>query len=764
MTPRTLARLATALLVAPLFSLFAATSQSSAAANRVDLRVLVVANGTPGVQAIVAELTAEGVPYQEVDLTDTARSALTGSFLATGSEARFQAVVLPNATGTTYDQSGNIIASQSLAPAELSALASYESSFHVRQVDAQQTPSAQVGMSDVISSGAPAAGTEATVTPEGKANGFGYLNGPVALSSASYIAYGTALSSTTTPALAAGASFTTLASVPIPGSAATGVYLGDYANAGVDQLVITAALYQYFPEFQALAHGIVTWMTNGVHLGYNRYYFTTQVDDVFTPDAVWDTAHHCTPGEDCPLDANLQSIYPVVQVRMDSSDVSALVAWQQQNNYQLTLVFNGGNASVASGGTTPNDQDGGLTSALLAAKSDFTWVNHTWDHEYLGCLETLTADANDLPLVGCATTSDGQVIWVPAETDNPSLGEQSMSVGNEINKNIAWATANALPNFDAAVLVSGDYSGLAAPPSLTDNPNFISEVNKLNLIAVASDASRPDGNVARLLGSGPTVTTPRYPINLFYNAPNLVDEVNEYNWLYVAKAAGGNCVDTAVTTCMTTPLPDATEAEATQSFTSTILPQIDAFVLQRVFSNDPRPIMVHAGNFVGPNSGGDRDVYPVLESVLNSYRSEMSTNAPIVEITLREEATLLSDDAAWDASWSPGTGSGVVQAYEEGGSVVVTNTGSTTLSVPLTVPTGTMISGSLFGSSYGGEQSAWTSVSGGASLTLSVPTSVPVFTSPSQLEVGTNAAFNFAVTTTGQPPAALSVIGTLPSG
>ncbi|MDA8289990.1 MAG: hypothetical protein M0014_16370 [Actinomycetota bacterium] len=744
----------------PLLSLFAATGRSGAAANAVDLRVLVVANATPGVQAILAELAAEGVPYQEVDLTSTARTTLSSAFLASSGEAHFQAVVLPNATGTTYDTSGNIVTGESLTPAELSALASYESSFHIRQVDAQQTPSAQVGMSSVITAGAPSAA--ATVTTAGKANGFGYLNGPLALSSTSYIAYGTALSATSTPPLPTGASFTTLVSVPIPGSSATGVYLGEYANAGVDQLVITAALYRYFPEFQALGHGIVTWMTYGVHLGYNRYYFTTQVDDVFTPDAVWNPLYHCTPGEDCPLNANLQSIYPVVQDRMDSSDVNALVAWQQQNDYRLTLVFNGGNASVASGGTTPDNQDGGLTSALLAAKNDFMWVNHTWDHEYLGCLETLTANANDLPLIGCATNSNGQVIWVPQITDNASFGEQSMSIQNEILKNIAWATANALPNFDPSVLVSGDYSGLAAPPSLTDNPNFVAEVDALGLVAVASDASRPGGDVARVLGSGPSVTTPRYPINLFYNAPNLIDEVNEYNWLYVAQGQGGNCVNTTVTTCMAAPLPDATETEATQSFTSTILPQIDAFVLQRVFSNDPRPIMVHAGNFVGASSGGDRDVYPFLDSVLNSYRSEMNSNAPIVEINLAEEATLLSEDATWNASWSPSTGSGVVQAYEENGSVVVTNTGPTTLAVPFTVPTGTTSSGAPFGSSYAGEQSAWTSIPGGSALTLSVPGPVPTFTSPNKLEVGVGAAFNFSVTTSGQPPAALSLIGALP--
>ncbi len=761
-TPRTLARLAATLLVVPLLSLFAATGRSGAAANPIDLRVLVVANATPGVQAILAELAAEGVPYQEVDLTSTARTTLSSAFLASSGEAHFQAVVLPNATGTTYDTSGNIVTGESLTPAELSALASYESSFHIRQVDAQQTPSAQVGMSSVITAGAPSAA--ATVTTAGKANGFGYLNGPLVLSSTSYIAYGTALSATSTPPLPTGASFTTLVSVPIPGSSATGVYLGEYANAGVDQLVITAALYRYFPEFQALGHGIVTWMTYGVHLGYNRYYFTTQVDDVFTPDAVWNPSHHCTPGEDCPLNANLQSIYPVDQDRMDSSDVNALVAWQQQYNYQLTLVFNGGNASVASGGTTPDNQDGGLTSALLAAKNDFMWVNHTWDHEYLGCLETLTADANDLPLIGCATNSNGQVIWVPQITDNASFGEQSMSIQNEILKNIAWATANALPNFDPSVLVSGDYSGLAAPPSLTDNPNFVAEVDALGLVAVASDASRLGGDVAQVLGSGPSVTTPRYPINLFYNAPNLIDEVNEYNWLYVAQGDGGNCVNTTVTTCMAAPLPDATETEATQSFTSTILPQIDAFVLQRVFSNDPRPIMVHAGNFVGASSGGDRDVYPFLDSVLNSYRSEMNSNAPIVEITLAEEETLLSEDATWNASWSPSTGSGVVQAYEENGSVVVTNTGPTTLAVPFTVPTGTTASGAPFGSSYAGEQSAWTSIPGGSELTLSVPGPVPTFTSPNQLEVGVGAAFNFTVTTSGQPPAALSLIGALPNG
>jgi hypothetical protein len=82
----------------------------------------------------------------------------------------------------------------------------------------------------------------------------------------------------------------------------------------------------------------------------------------------------------------------------------------------MDFVFNGE-------GANPRDL---LTLALLYAKGYFGWINHTFSHENL---------------------------------DNLSQA----ALVDQIKKNIDFATANRLPNFDATELVTGEHSGLANP-------------------------------------------------------------------------------------------------------------------------------------------------------------------------------------------------------------------------------------------------------------------------------------------------------------
>ena len=62
-----------------------------------------------------------------------------------------------------------------------------------------------------------------------------------------------------------------------------------YSNAGLEQLIITSAFNFGLPQFKTLAHGIVTWVTRGVHFGYNRNNFTFHVDDAFSADSLWNS-------------------------------------------------------------------------------------------------------------------------------------------------------------------------------------------------------------------------------------------------------------------------------------------------------------------------------------------------------------------------------------------------------------------------------------------------------------------------------------------
>ncbi len=73
-------------------------------------------------------------------------------------------------------------------------------------------------------------------------------------------------------------------------------------------------------------------------------------------------------------------------------------AWMQSKHYQLTLPFNGFYAN--------NDGSDALTTALLANKAAFRWLNHGWEHIYQGCLQNTAVT----PWV-CQLDGSNQIVW-----------------------------------------------------------------------------------------------------------------------------------------------------------------------------------------------------------------------------------------------------------------------------------------------------------------------------------------------------------------
>ena len=122
----------------------------------------------------------------------------------------------------------------------------------------------------------------------------------------------------------------------------------------------------------------------------------------------------------------------------------------------------------------------------------------------------------------------------------------------------AAGTAGAPPTANGAAL---------AP--YAQNPNYLTGLLNAGVRFVATDASktypRDPANVAGTqwpLGATFTEGTPpasfqavpRYPSNVYYNVSRQGQQLDEYNWIYVAPANGGGCVPIPeVTTCRTAP-------------------------------------------------------------------------------------------------------------------------------------------------------------------------------------------------------------------
>lgn len=667
----------------------------------IDLRVLVLDDDSPWVDGMAEQLTVEGVPFTAVPVSDPERPEITAAYLADANHAFFQAVI-----ASSYSLSG-------LTAEEMTALRAFEAKFGVREVDMFNYPSSLVGMHTPSTAGS--LSLTASVTAAGQANGFQYLDGPVPLSVGNYTYLSAPLSSTSSPPIASGASFTNLVSAPIPNSTEPASLLGVYSAGGVEQLIVTSAMNFDMLQFKLVAHGIISWATRGVHLGYNRNRMTFHVDDAFASVALWDADLNCTPGEDCPPG----TVEEGETARMTPDDVAYAAQWQAANDYQLTLAFNGFYAEVGEP----------LTDSFVANRGSFRWLNHGLEHIYQGCIQ----DFSVVPWVCTTDQATGAMQYLP-----------QADIYSEITANITMGHSLGLA-FDPTEYLSGEHSGLYhTPQQPDDNPNFAAALTQAGILTTGADASREPG--ARQVGSAMTV--PRHPTILYYNASTVADEVDEYNWLYTTRANGGSgyCEDNPATATCGWPMTEA-------DYFTKIVPSDAAFNLGFILSNDPRPFYAHTTNLTG-----DRIAYPLLDSILGTYRAAFSADTPLLNQTQTQASLDFTRQDSWAASGMSATPS--ASASVTGDVVTVVNSGDAP--VPFTVPVGTTVTGMGTLEVYGGELSGW--LPAAATTTAPMPGAATImFGGSPDFLAGITSQLTIA-TPAAQPAANISVLGTLPAG
>ncbi|AWE49898.1 MULTISPECIES: hypothetical protein [Streptomyces] len=633
---------------------------SAAGEPRVDLKVLVVDDGGSAVQAITAQLKSTGIPYTTVDLNDTNRPAVTAAFLSDTvggtPRAKYQGVVLPHE------------APFGAGSAEQTALENFERTFGIPQVDAYTWAHPGVGLDYTTEGGWAGSldGHEAAVTAQGRAGAFGYLDGAFTFEDND-----PSISESYGYAARPRAGFTSYVDVPVPGGSGRGSLVGEYAADGRRQLVVTFAYNQYQQQFRLLARGIVEWLTQGVHLGQARNYLAVHVDDVFAPDARWDTERNCTPGDiDC-VGGGGEEAPPI---RMTEQDAVRAAQWQRESGFRLDMVYNAGSGEewkAEHGGTDA------LAARLLADRNQYRWINHTYTHPFLGCVQ----DTSTVPW-SCAKNADGSIRYMSRS-----------EISAQIRDNHTWGVTKGLP-LDRTELVTGEHSGLKnLPQQPADNPNLAGALADNGVKWIASDNSRESAQ--RPVGSA--LTVPRYPMNVYYNTGTAEEMADEYNWIYTSKADGGSgiCESNPASTCLDEPLDVAT------GYAEHIVPQEARAALGHAISNDPRPHYVHQSNLAE-----DRILYPVLDKVLADHGALFADNTPLENLRQSAIGTEFKRRDAWQSALSQNR----VTAYRVGSKVTVSAPSG--VQIPVTVPEGTrkqlLLGTAAFGTPYAGLRSAWT--------------------------------------------------------
>jgi len=421
---------------------------------RIDLRVLVISpDGTDeGLGAWTAALDRSGVPYDVFIATD--EPPLTEDRLSDGVDhARYQAVLLSEGDLVYCEPSVGCF--EAFTPEEWEVLDAYQAEFGIRRVSGNTFPTPEHGLI-VAPSGGDMSGDRTNLTAAGLA-AFPALAGPVDLGVGTY-----GYVADPDPS----ADFTVLLSGPSSPSIA-GVYV---RPDGIEELVITVAMGPSSLHTYLLGHGIVSWATRGVYLGYERSYFTFDIDDVLLPDDRWDMVNNTTHEDEC---ATLPCI------RMDAASVDRALNWSASTGLDLTMVFNavGSQDAIETNGSDP------LTDALITNRYDFRWINHQWSHEEFDFL------------------TQKQMI-------------------REIEHNTNWANENGIP-MNPKELVTGSHSGLGKAETA-------GALDATGVEWLASDNSREPDPYA----IGNATTLPRHPANVYYNVGTFAEQLDEYNWIF----------------------------------------------------------------------------------------------------------------------------------------------------------------------------------------------------------------------------------------
>ncbi|MFF4451590.1 hypothetical protein [Streptomyces goshikiensis] len=653
-------RVAAAMAAAALMSVAVPAAAAEAVVTpRVDLKVLVVDDGGSSVEAITAELRDTGVPFTRVVLGSGSRPVINAGFLSDTVDgrprAKYQGVVLPNEN--PFGEGS----------AEMAALTAYETTYGIRQVDAYTWAHPGVGLEYTDNGGYSGQldGTQAAVTTAGKAGPFGYLGGQVTFEDNSALvpeSYG--FMGKPRPG------YTSYVDAPVSGGRAS--LVGEYAHDGRSELVVTFGYNQYQQQFRLLARGIVDWLTQGVHLGQSRNYFAVHVDDVFAPDARWSKELNCTPGDYACAGGEGQES----SIRMTAADAQYAVQWQQSKGFKLDMLFNAG---AGEEWKTENGGTDALTAQLIADRAKFRWMNHTYSHPFLGCVQDTSAS----PWT-CTKNTRGAVAYM-----------SRAEISAQIRDNNNWAASKGIVT-DRTELVTGEHSGLKTlPQQPQDNPNLAGALADNGVKWAGSDNSREP--VQRAVGAA--LTVPRYPMNVYYNTGTNAEMADEYNWIYASRADGGSglCEDNpATSTC----LPAALDVNT--GYLNYIVPTEARTALRHVLANDPKPHYVHQSNLAE-----DRTLYPVLNQVLDTYGTLFAPSAPIVNQSMKDTGVELSRRAAWDKA----VAANKVTAYRIGTTVTVKAPAGVV--APVTAPTGTkkqlLLGTADFGTAYAGNRSAWTS-------------------------------------------------------
>jgi hypothetical protein len=657
----------TILLSAILFS-----SGSILASQPVEMKLLIIAwdENNTGYQSLVNDFGQIGVPYDTVFLNyitpDGSGNRLSGVVLtdSANGRGRYQGII-------ETDSSFNVCTTNCtslLSLADVAKLNNYAVQYGVRMVCYYGWPEAAWGLR-AADSGASYTATnplKVTLTAAGAAV-FSYLNPaatvPIAGQWGGVWAYKAlpvaGANETTTPLIVVGT-----ATLAVTHTTAD----------GRETLALTMDNYPGYLHSEVFSYGVLNWVTKGVFLGSRRVYLNPQIDDVLNGNLLYaPNLPQCPDGSNpsCP------------RVFTSGDDLRVLANWQTNlksnplfATFHTTFAYNG----IGTEWYPPDDP---IFPQMRALNSQFTWLNHTYDHANLDCY-AIDGYGNCIP----ATLAQSQA---------------------ELNKNITLAPTLGI-TLDGANVVTPFNGGLT-------NPNFLQAAVQAGIKNIVMNENPPGPQLGLVNPLNPSIfqITRREP-DMYTDASSPLTGVpgswpDEYNAEYG---------------------PNGTRATYSQNLTYSQIIDIesDKLLKNSMLTYEPYPLAFHIGN--SSLYDGAHSMYTdLLDATVIKYTNLFSL--PVLTLDMTPVAILLQNRASYNAS-------GVVGVYTPGVGVTLTTKNAATIPV-----TGACSTASC--PNYGGQIQDSVVMAANSTVTLSTsagdgvtPTSVslaPTSVTAEQSSIGT---------------------------
>jgi hypothetical protein len=433
-----------------------------------------------------------------------------------------------------------------------------------------------------------------------------------------------------------------------------------------------------FIHSNVLAYEFINWVTQGVFVGARFVHMAAHLDDLFRRSPIWDPALK---------KENIKAAY-----RLSSVDVSNAVGKQlafraahpAAADFKLDFAFNGAGAvvdpdSMPLAANLTED----LVSAVVANKTSFRFINHTFAHSDMDSAPTAVDSPCDYATFTTLTDIQAEItrnrtVWELLDLPERSQNDRVLITGAHSGLKDRKCTSD--PALHTHMLnVQTDDIGFGAGGA---NPLFLQAAAAAGVEYLAADSSQQDQNIEQYIAQyedgSPLnrLMLPRWPTNIFYNVTHPSQLEDEYNYLYHGRfvSAGLNPCEISGAIC------------APRNYREILMMEAD-LGLRHMLTFSKWPHFFHQANLAKYDENGNTLQFDWLDAVFAQYERLFTLpvkNLPYYLIGDHTAENLKAKSAAVHAIWDRTTDQVILSA---------------TKAIPHLLVTG-LANGELYGGQY----------------------------------------------------------------